>query len=135
MEEEEAPNEPVRTRTVRTDAPDRAEGSERSVSPRRESRIEPEAERPPSRRVSSYDITDDLPEQIRNQLADARTAQVGDLTGTMTKKQCQTWTAFKAFMANRVLTKEQVEHQQRQEYKHLPGILNYHTASPFIRRK
>ncbi|CAE7470541.1 GIP [Symbiodinium pilosum] len=53
----------------------------------------------------------------------------------MTKKQCQTWTAFKAFMANRVLTKEQVEHQQREEYKHLPGILNYHTASPFIRRK
>ena len=66
MEEEEAPNEPVRTRTVRTDAPDRAEGSERSVRPRRESRVEPEAERPPSRRVSSYDITDDLPEQIRN---------------------------------------------------------------------
>ena len=38
-------------------------------------------------------------------------------------------------MANRVLTKEQVEHQHRGEYKHLPGILNYHTASPFIRRK
>ena len=38
-------------------------------------------------------------------------------------------------MANRVLTKEQVEQQQREEYKLLPGILNYHTASPFIRRK
>ena len=97
--------------------------------------VEPEAERPPSRRVSSYDITDDLPDQIRSQLADARAAQFGDLSGAMTKKQCQTWTAFKAFMANRVLTKEQVEHQQREEYKHLPGILNYHTASPFIRRK
>ena len=135
MEEEEAPNEPVRMRTVRTDALDRAEGSERSVRPRHESRVEPEAERPPSRRASSYDITDDLPEQIRSQLADAHTAQFGDLSGTMTKKQCQTWTAFKAFMANRVLTKEQVEHQQREEYKRLPGILNYHTASPFIRRK
>ena len=29
-------------------------------------------------------------------------------------------------MANRVLTKEQVEQQQREEYKLLPGILNYH---------
>ncbi|CAE7485320.1 unnamed protein product, partial [Symbiodinium pilosum] len=123
MEEEEAPNEPVRMRTVRTDALDRAEGSERSVRPRHESRVEPEAERPPSRRASSYDITDDLPEQIRSQLADAHTAQFGDLSGTMTKKQCQTWTAFKAFMANRVLTKEQVEHQQREEYKRLPGLV------------
>ena len=65
LEEEEAPNEPVRARAVRTDVPDRAEGSERTVRPRRESRVEQEAERPPSRRVSSYDITDDLPEQIR----------------------------------------------------------------------
>ena len=108
MEEEEAPNEPVRARTVRTDAPDRAEGSELSVRPRRGSRVEPEAERPPSRRASSYDITNDLPEQIRNQLADARAAQFGDLSGAMTRKQCQTWTAFQAFMANRVLKKNRL---------------------------
>ena len=73
MEEDEEPSEAIRSRTVRTDAPDRAEGSERSVRPRRESRVKPDAERPPSRRVSSYDITDDLPAQIRSQLADART--------------------------------------------------------------
>ena len=103
--------------------------------PRRESRLEPDAERPPSRRVSSYDITDDLPDQIRNRLAEARAAQFGDLTGAMSEKQSQRWTTYKAFMANCVLTKEQVEHQRREEYKHLPGILNYHTTSPFIRRK
>ena len=25
--------------------------------------------------------------------------------------------------------------QQREEFKRLPGVLNYHTATPFVRRK
>ena len=130
MEEEEAPSEPVCTRVVRTDAPERAKGSERNVRLRRDSRVEPEAERPRSRRVSSYDITDDLPQQICDQLSEARTAQSGDLSGTKSQRR----TTYKEFIANRVLTKEQVQHQPREEYKRLPGTLNYHTASPFIQR-
>ena len=37
--------------------------------------------------------------------------------------------------ANRVKIKEQVERQQRQEYKRLPSVLSCHTATPFTRRK
>ena len=74
MEEEETPSEPIQI----------ALKVRKAVCVRgRESRVEPEAERPPSRRISSYDITDDLPAQIRSQLADARAAQFGDLTGAM----------------------------------------------------
>ena len=53
----------------------------------------------------------------------------------MIEKQSQRWTTYKAFMANRLLTKEQVEQQRREEYKRLSGLLNYDTCSPFIRRK
>ena len=53
----------------------------------------------------------------------------------MIEKQSQRWTTYKAFMANRLLTKEQVEQQRREEYKRLPGLLKYDTCSPFIRRK
>ena len=77
-----------------------AEGSECSVRPRRESRNEPDAERHPGRTTSAYHITDDLPQSMRDQLREARTAQFVDLAGAMNEHQSQRWTTYKAFMAN-----------------------------------
>ena len=107
-----APSEfPVRASTVCTDSPSniRAEGSERSVRPRRERCVEPEADRPPSRRVSSYDITDDLPQQMHDNWQEMPAAQFGDLTGAMNAQSGKRWTTYKASMANHVITEEQVE--------------------------
>ena len=106
MEAEEAPSASVRARPARTDVPDSAEGYERSVRQRRESRAEPDAERLRRRKVSSYDITDDLPQQTRVQFPEARNAQFGDLAGAMSEQQNQRWTTYKVSIANRVLTKE-----------------------------
>ena len=103
-----------------------------SFRPRRGSRAEPDAERTPSRRSSNgYDVTNDLPEQLRVLFEQARQDQTEQPSGTpfAGKVTCNN---FMAFMANRIFPQEPVEHQE--EFRSLPGILNYFKSTPYVRR-
>ena len=121
LEEEPADMEP---RGIVCDARPSDEQSEiRSVRQRRASRVEPDAERTSSRRSSAgYDVTNDLPEQLRVRFDQARQDQTEQPLGVPFAGKV-TRSNFMAFMANRILPKELVEHQE--EFQDLPEILNY----------
>ena len=94
----------------------------------REGRVEQDAERTPSRRSSTgYDVTNDLPDQLRVRFEQARRDQTEQPSGVPFAGKV-TRSNFMAFMANRILPKELVEHQE--EFKNLPEILTYYRASP-----
>ena len=104
--------EPERRGTVREARPADEQSETRSVRQRRTSRAKPDAERTPSRRSSTrYDVTDDLPDQIPARFEQARQDQTEQpsgvpFAGKVTRSQ------FMAFMANRALSRELVEHQE-----------------------
>ena len=124
--ENEVFNEPEERRECsRSPVPEGAAAS----SSRRVCVAEPEAECTPTQR-STRDTTDDLPMQIRDHFTRIRESETpGD-------DQAQAFIAVRsrikliAFMVNRVLTKEQVEHQR--ELKDLPGNLDYRRESPTV---
>ena len=107
--------------------------SERTAasSSRRVSVAEPEAERTPTRR-STRDTTDDLPMQIRDHFTRIRESETPGDDQVQASIAVRSRTKFIAFMVNRVLTKEQVEHQR--ELKDLPGKLGlpYPTVQSYI---
>ena len=129
---EEETEETERRGVVRGARPLEEQSETRSVRQRRASRAEPDAERTPSRRPSTgYDVTNDLPDQLRVRFEQARRDQAEQPSGVPFAGKV-TRSNFMAFMANRILPKELVEHQE--EFKNLPGILNYFKSSPYVRR-
>ena len=110
----------------RSPVPERAAAS----SSRRVSVAEPDAERTPTRR-STRETTDDLPTQIRDHFI-----RIREKSETPGDDQAQasiavrSRTKFIAFMVNRFLTKQRVEHQR--ELKDLPGNLDYRRESPTV---
>ena len=94
-------------------------------------RVEPDAERTLSRRSShGYDVTNDM-EQLRACFEQARSDQTEQPSGVPFAGKV-TRSIFVAFMANRILPKELVEHQE--EFENLPGTLNYCRSTPYVRR-
>ena len=119
-------NEPeARPERSRSPVPERAAAS----SSRRVSVAEPEAERTPTRR-STRDATDDLPTQIREHFTRIRESETPGDDQAPASIAVRSRTKFIAFMVNRVLTKEQVEHQR--ELKDLPNNLDYRRESPTV---
>ena len=124
--ENEVYSEPAVTRErSRSPVPERAAAS----SSRRVSVAEPDAERTPTRR-SKHDTTDDLPMQIREHFTRVRESETPGDDQAQASLAVRSRNKFVAFMVNRVLTKEQVEHQR--ELKDLPGNLNYRRESPTV---
>ena len=121
--ENEVFDEPeARRERSRSPVPERAAAS----SSRRVSVAEPDAERTPTRR-STRDTTDDLPMQIRDHFTRVRESETPGDDQAQASFAVRSRTKFIAFMVNRVLTKEQVEHQR--ELKDLPGNLDYRRES------
>ena len=118
--EDEVYNEPLAPRV-----PERAAAS----SSRRVSVAEPEAERTPTRR-STCDTTDDLPQQIHDHCTRVKESETPGENHAQASIAVRSRIKFIAFMVNRVLTKEQVEHQR--ELKDLPGNLDYRGGSPTV---
>ena len=124
--ENEVFDEPEATRErSRSPVPERAAAS----SSRRVSVAEPDAERTPTRR-STRDTTDDLPMQIREHFTRVRESETPGDDRAQASIAVRSRTKFIAFMVNRVLTKEQVEHQR--ELKDMPGNLDYRRESPTV---
>ena len=124
--ENEVFDEPeARCERSRSPVPERAAAS----SSRRVSVAEPDAERTPTRR-STRDTTDDLPLQIRDHFTRIRESETPGDDQAKASIAVRSRTKFIAFMVNRVLTKEQVEHQR--ELKDLPGNLDYRRESPTV---
>ena len=124
--ENEEYSEPAVTRErSRSPVPERAAAS----SSRRVSVAEPDAERTPTRR-STRDTTDDLPMQIRDHFTRVRESETPGDDQAQASLAVRSRNKFVAFMVNRVLTKEQVEHQR--ELKDLPGNLDYRRESPTV---
>ena len=97
---------------VRDTRPSDEHSEVRSARQRRASRVEPDAERTPSRRSSTgYDVTNDPPEQLRVRFEQARQDQAEQPSGVPFAGKV-TRSNFMAFMANRILPKELVEHQE-----------------------
>ena len=115
----------ARRERSRPPVPERAAAS----SSRRVSVAEPDAERTPTRR-STRDTTDDLPTQIRDHFIRIRESEIPGDDQAQASIAVRSRTKFIAFMANRFLTKEQVEHQR--ELKDLPGNLDYRRESPTV---
>ena len=131
-EEEEEPADTERRGVVRGARPSDEQSEARSVRQRRANRVEPDAERTPSRRPSTgYDVTNDLPDQLHVRFEQARRDQAEQPSGVPFAGKV-TRSNFMDFMANRILPRELVEHQE--EFKNLPGILNYYKATPYVRR-
>ena len=119
-------NEPLAPRErSRSPVPERAAAS----SSKRVSVAEPEADRIHTRR-STCDTTDDLPQQIRGHFARIRESETPGDDQAQASISVRSRTKFIAFMVDRVLTKEQVEHQR--ELKDLPGNLDYRRESPSV---
>ena len=124
--ENEVFDEPeARRERSRSPVPERAAAS----SSRRVSVAEPDAERTPTRR-STRDTTDDLPMQIRDHFTRIRESETPGDDQAQASIAVRSRTKLIAFMVNRVLTKEQVEHQR--ELKDLPGNLDYRRESPTV---
>ena len=124
--ENEVFDEPeARRERSRSPVPERAAAS----SSRRVSVAEPDAERTPTR-CSTRDTTDDLPMQIRDHFTRVRESETPGDDQAQASFAVRSRTKFIAFMVNRVLTKEQVEHQR--ELKDLPGNLDYRRESPTV---
>ena len=124
--ENEVFDEPeARRECSRSPVPERAAAS----SSRRVSVAEPDAERTPTRR-STRDTTDDLPAQIRDHFIRIRESETPGDDRAQASIAVRSRSKFIAFMVNRVLTKEQVEHQR--ELKDLPGNLDYRRESPTV---
>ncbi|CAE7253985.1 RE2 [Symbiodinium natans] len=103
---------------------------------RRLSIAEPEQERTPGgSRRPSYDVQDDLPEQLRQHFQRVRDAEatppriVSDQNTALSATQARPRAKFIAFMANRAAN------ISKEEAKSLPGSLNYYDCSPAVQRK
>ncbi|CAE7356892.1 RE1 [Symbiodinium natans] len=103
---------------------------------RRLSIAEPEQERTPGgSRRPSYDVQDDLPEQLRQHFQHVRDAEatppriVSDQNTALSATQARPRAKFIAFMANRAAN------ISKEEAKSLPGSLNYYDCSPAVQRK
>ena len=124
--ENEVFDEPeARRERSRSPVPERAAAS----SSRRVSVAEPDAERTPTQR-STRDTTDDLPTQIRDHFVRIRESETPGDDQAQASIAVRSRTKLIAFMVNRFLTKEQVEHQR--ELKDLPGNLDYRRESPTV---
>ena len=97
----------ARRERSRPPVPERAAAS----SSRRVSVAEPEADRTPTRR-STCDTTDDLPLQMREHFTRIRESETPGDDQAQASIAVRSRTKLIAFMVNRVLTKEHVEHQR-----------------------
>ena len=111
-------------------------GTSQSSRSRRLSIAEPEQERTPGgSRRPSYDVQDDLPEQLRQHFQHVRDAEatppriVSDQNTALSATQARPRAKFIAFMANRAAN------ISKEEAKSLPGSLNYYDCSPAVQRK
>ena len=95
---------------------------------RRVSVAEPEAERAPTTRPSTRDGTDDLPQQITEHFTRVRGGETPGKSHAQASIVVRSRSKFLAFVANRVLTTEQVKHLP--ELK--PGSLDYRKESPTV---
>ena len=109
----------------RSPVPERAAAS----SNRRVTVAEPEAERTLIRR-STRDTTDDLPQQIRGHFIRIRESETPGGDQSQASIAVRSRTKLIAFMVDRVLMQEHVEHQR--ELKDLPGNLDYRRESPTV---
>ena len=102
----------ARRERLRSPVAERAAAS----SSRHVSVAEPEAERTPTRR-STRDTTDDLPMQIRDHFTRIGESDSPGDDQAQASIAVRSRTEFIAFLVNRVLTKQQVEHSRREEWK------------------
>ena len=126
--EDEVYNAPVAPRErSRSPVPEQTASSSRRVSV-----AEPEAEHTPTRSPSARDTTNDLPQRIkiREHFTRVREGETSGDSHAEVSIAVRSRIKLLAFLANRVLTKEEVEHLP--ELEDLPGNLDYRRESPTV---